>query len=191
MPSYSPPHTLIVRFINNSYSALNYYIIRLVNVCLVYFFLLECMFHEDKDYTTPWCGPRPTGSMCCGSSGQIHMDYRNPVETQGWHGHSLSGIEEERAREPDPCLDRLLLLFWVHYIEDDPHLLCTGSCRWLPFTDNKGQNTANYFKEKEVTDQGGKWLNWLHSILGRFSTDFRKLKVLSKYLLPQSRVREF
>ena len=63
--------------------------------------------------------------------------------------------------------------------------------RWLPFTDNKGQNAANYFKEKDVTDQRGKWLNWLYSILGRFSTDFRKLKILSKHLLPQSRVREF
>ena len=64
-------------------------------------------------------------------------------------------------------------------------------CRRLPFIDNKGQNTTNYFKEKDVTAQGGKWLNWLHSILGRFSTDFRKSKVLSKNLLPQFRVREF
>ena len=64
-------------------------------------------------------------------------------------------------------------------------------CRGLPFTDNKGQNTANYFKEKDVTDKGGKWLEWLHFILGWFSTDFRKLKILGKHLLPQSRVREF
>ena len=55
----------------------------------------------------------------------------------------------------------------------------------IPFKDNKGQNTANYFKEKDVTAQGGKWLNWLHSILGWFSTDFRKLKILSKHLLFQ------
>ena len=34
-------------------------------------------------------------------------------------------------------------------------------------------------------------MNWSHSILGWFSTDFRKLKILSKHLLPQSRVREF
>ena len=27
----------------------------------------------------------------------------------------------ERVRGPNPCLDRLLLLFWVHYIEDGPH----------------------------------------------------------------------
>ena len=62
---------------------------------------------------------------------------------------------------------------------------------YLLHTDDKGKNVADYFKEKDVTDQGEKWLNWLHSILGRFSTDFRKLKILSKHLLPQSRVREF
>ena len=55
----------------------------------------------------------------------------------------------------------------------------------------KRKNVANYFKEKDITDQEGKWWNWLHSILVRFSTDFRKLKILSKHLLPQSRVREF
>ena len=54
-------------------------------------------------------------------------DYRNPVEEKGWHGHSLSEREGQRAKELDPCLDRLLLLFWAHYIEDGPHLLCTGS----------------------------------------------------------------
>ena len=50
--------------------------------------------------------------------------------------------------------------------------VCFG---WLPFIENKGKDVANYIKEKDVTDQGGKWLNWLHSILGKFSTDFRKL----------------
>ena len=64
-------------------------------------------------------------------------------------------------------------------------------CRGLPFIDNQGQNAANDFKEKDVTAQGGKWLNWLYSILQKFSTDFRKLKLLSKHLLPQFRVKEF
>ena len=36
-------------------------------------------------------------------------------------------------------------------------------CRWLRFTDNKGKNVANYFKE-DVTDQGEKWLNWLNTL---------------------------
>ena len=63
-----------------------------------------------------------------------------------------------------------------------------GHHRWLPFKEDKGQDTANYFKEKDVTSQGG---SCSHSILGWFSTDFRKMKILSKHLLPQFRVREF
>ena len=39
--------------------------------------------------------------------------------------------EGERARESprgsNLYLDRLLLFFWAHYIEDGPHLLGTGS----------------------------------------------------------------
>ena len=46
-------------------------------------------------------------------------------------------------------------------------------------------------KRRMLQFLGGKWLNWSHSILGWFSTDFRKLKILSQHLLPQSRVREF
>ena len=46
-------------------------------------------------------------------------------------------------------------------------------------------------KKRMFQMEGGKWLNWLHSILRRFSSDFRKLKILSKHLLPQFRVREF
>ena len=30
-------------------------------------------------------------------------------------------------------------------------------------------------KKRMLQMQGKKWLNWLHSILRRFSTDFRKL----------------
>ena len=81
-------------------------------------------------------------------NGQIHMDYRNPVEKKVRHGHSLSEREGEKAREPDPCPDRLLLLLWVHYIEDGPHLLCTGCFRWLHFTENKGEDVANYIKKE-------------------------------------------
>ena len=67
--------------------------------------------------------------------------------------------------------------------------VCFG---WLPFTENKGEDVANYIKEEGYLQmQREKWLNWLHSILGRFSSDFRKLKILSKLLPPQFRVREF
>ena len=32
-----------------------------------------------------------------------------------------------------PRLDRLLLFFWVHYIEGDPHLPCTGLPQVITF----------------------------------------------------------
>ena len=51
----------------------------------------------------------------------IYMDYRNPVEKKGLRSCSPSQREGVRARESprekaDPCLDRLLLLFWAHYM---------------------------------------------------------------------------
>ena len=71
--------------------------------------------------------------LCCGCNRQIHTDYRNPVEKKGLRGHSLkkkaplsTSATLSKGEHPDPCLDRLLLLFWAHYIEDDPLLLCTG-----------------------------------------------------------------
>ena len=51
------------------------------------------------------------GSVCCGCDEHIHTDYRSPVAKKGRHGHSLSEREG-----PNPCLDKLLLLFWVHYM---------------------------------------------------------------------------
>ena len=110
------------------------------------------------------------------------------MEKKGQHGHSLS----ERGPEGPtpawtgfycfsrPIISRMVLIYYEQV-----------RCRGLPFTDNKGKNVANNFKEKDVADQGEKWLNWLYSILGRFNTDFRKLNLPSKHLLPQSRVREF
>ena len=51
----------------------------------------------------------------------IHTDY--PVL---WRkGDSTATLSSGEC--PFPCLDRLLLLFWAHYIEDGPCLLCTGS----------------------------------------------------------------
>ena len=64
----------------------------------------------------------------------------SPVEEKGERGHSL------KRRAPDPCLEKLLLLFWAQYIEDDPHLLCTGSLQVV--TENKEEGVANYIKEE-------------------------------------------
>ena len=124
-------------------------------------------------FTHTWCGPQSAGSVCCSCNKQIHMDYRSPVEKKGRHGHSLSEREGERARTPAwtgfYCVSGYITLRMVL-------IYCAQvCCRWLPFTDNKQKNVANYFKEKDVADQGEKWLNCLYFILGRFSLDFRKL----------------
>ena len=52
---------------------------------------------------------------------QIHMDYQ--VLWRNRDGMATLS----RGERPDPSLDRLLLLFWAHYFEDGPHLLCIGS----------------------------------------------------------------
>ena len=118
------------------------------------------------------------GILCCGGNIHIHTDYRNPT----W---PLSKLERGPLTPTGTgfyCFSehitwRMILIYHaqVHH-------------RWLPFKDNKGQNTANYFKEKDVAAQGG---SCSHSILGWFSTDFRKMKILSKHLLPQFRGGSF
>ena len=57
----------------------------------------------------------------------IYSDYRNPVEKRD------STATLSRGECTDPCLDRLLLFFWAHYMEDDPHLLGTGSLWMVTF----------------------------------------------------------
>ena len=51
---------------------------------------------------------------------QIHMDYQ--VLWKKRDGTATFS----RGEHLDPCLDRLLFLFWSHYSEDGPHLVCTG-----------------------------------------------------------------
>ena len=71
---------------------------------------------------------------------QIHTDYQVL-----WRKRDDTATLS-RGELLDPCLDRLLLLFWAHYIEDDPHLLFTGLL-WA-VTENKGENVANYIKNE-------------------------------------------
>ena len=48
-----------------------------------------------------------------------------------------------------PCLDRLLLcFFWALYIEDRPIYYAQVPFRWLLFTENKGEDVANYIKKE-------------------------------------------
>ena len=48
--------------------------------------------------------------------------------------------------------------------------------RWLSFTENKGEDVANYIKKGRMfTNVKGKVFELVTLILGRFSIDFRKL----------------
>ena len=51
------------------------------------------------------------------------------IDKYTWTTKSCGGKGTARPLSQDfhSCLDRLLLLFWAHYIEDDPHLVCTDS----------------------------------------------------------------
>ena len=51
--------------------------------------------------------------------------------------------------------------------------VCFG---WLPFTENKGEDVANYMKKGRIfTNVKGKVFELVTLILGRFSIDFRIL----------------
>ena len=139
---------------------------------------------RTKKVSTQWGRSRPTGS------GVVVAIYTNT------HGLQKS-CGEKGAAWPLSKLERAPLSpAWTGFYCFSGHITwrmvliyyAQVHHRWLPFRDNKGQNTANYFKDKDVTAQGG---NCSHSILGWFSTDFRKMKIFSKHLLPQFRVREF
>ena len=46
--------------------------------------------------------------------------------------------------------------------------------RWLPFTENKGEDVANYIKKRRIfANVMGKVVELVILILGRFSIDFR------------------
>ena len=84
------------------------------------------------------------GILCCGGNIQIHTDYRNPVEKKGLHGHSLSQREgpETQAWTGFYCFSRhitsRMVLFYYAKV----------CFEWLPFTENKGEDVANYIKKE-------------------------------------------
>ena len=48
--------------------------------------------------------------------------------------------------------------------------------RWLPLTENKGEDVAKYIKKKRIfANVKGKVVELVTLVLGRFSIDFRKL----------------
>ena len=82
-----------------------------------YFFLY---FHINISYFVKLLGLMQilAHRIHCGSSIQIHTDYRNPVEEKGWRGHSLKRraplsalATPSRGECPDPCLVQAFIVF--------------------------------------------------------------------------------
>ena len=82
--------------------------------------------------------------LCCGGNRQICKDYRNLVEKRGLHLGSLSQREgpETPAWTGFYCFSRHITsrMVLIYYAQ-----VCFG---WLPFTENKGEDVANYIKEE-------------------------------------------
>ena len=70
---------------------------------------------------------RPTGSVVVAI-----YTYTRTTEIL-WRKRGCMAALQVRERAPDPHLDRLLLFFWAHYIEGDPHLPCTDSPQVITF----------------------------------------------------------
>ena len=71
---------------------------------------------------------------------QIHMDYQ--VLWRKRDGKATLS----RGEHPDPFLDRLLVLFWAYYNRMVLIYYAQVCFRWLPFTENKGEDVANYIR---------------------------------------------
>ena len=56
------------------------------------------------------------------------------------------------------------------------HRFTLGGLQEPPFTENKGEDVANYIKKGRIfANVKGKVVKLVTLVLGRFSTDFRKL----------------
>ena len=95
-----------------------------------------------------------------------------------------------RGERADPCLDKLLLFFQAPYIKEGPpslHRFVLGGY----LLQTKEKMSLNTSKEDICNVKGEMVKKRLCSIPGRSSSDFGKIKILSKHLLPQFRVRKF
>ena len=91
------------------------------------------------------------------------MEDRSPVEKKEQHGHALS--ERQAFVASLGTVHPGWSSFTMHRFALGDYLLQITKERMLLITS----------KKRMLQMQGEKLLNWLHSILGRFSTDFRKL----------------
>ena len=141
--------------------------------------------NDKLDFIKGWCGLHPVGSICCGSNKQIHTDYWILVEKKGWHSHSLKG------RVPWPLSQgestSTLALTGFYCLSNNVHqrrfsfimLKSALGNYFLQITKERMLLITSYrlTRKKMFQSQGNDKRNWsgYTSVLGRISTDFRKL----------------
>ena len=98
---------------------------------------------------------------------------------KGQHGHSLS----ERVPRLFPGQASIAFLEALHQGRSSfiMHRFALKCDYFLQVTKKRPIGWRKKKKKRMLPMQGKKWLNWLHSILGRFGTNFRKL--LQRYAL--------
>ena len=100
---------------------------------------------------------------------QIHMDYRVL-----WRKRDSTATQGESA----PTLALIGFYCFSGHITLRKVLIYEVQVRfrWLHFTENKGDDVANYIKKRRIfANVKGKVVELVTLILGRFSIDFRKL----------------
>ena len=120
----------------------------------------------------------PANRICCGCNIQIHMDNRNPVEEKGLPGHSL----KRRMSPLLPWQAFIVFLGPLHQRRSSFIMQRFVLSGYLLQT--KERVLLNTSKE-DICNVKEKWSKWLCSTPWRSSPDFRKIKILSKHLLPQ------
>ena len=114
-----------------------------------------------------------------------HTDYRNPVGEKGLRGHSPS----QRERPLHPRLDRLYCfsrpptskMVLIYYSQ-----VCLG---WLSLQTQERKSLST--SKGDICNVKGEMVEKTLSHTWGVCPDSGKIRILSKHLLPQFRVREF
>ena len=126
-----------------------------------------------------WLGSRPAGSGIVATiykytrTTEILWRERDSAATLSRGEHSTLALTGFYCFSR-PLTSKMVLLYYAKVCFE-----------WLSFTDNKGEDVTKYIKEGYLQCKRRTVWNRLCSIPGRSSSDFGKIKILSKHLLPQ------
>ena len=88
-----------------------------------------------------------TGKQCLGSPFVFVLSQAQLLKVLWRKGDGRATLSRGEHL-PDPCLDRLLLLFWALTLRMVLIYYAQVHFRWLLFTENKGEDVANYIRKE-------------------------------------------